>query len=81
MSFTRNKPRMVHRIRGDGNCFFRAICYAITGAEDQHLLMRDAIVAHMQNPNYSTTLQAHLDNHGQGLKNYLRRSGLKYLST
>ena len=32
----------------DGNCFFRSICYIITGSEDQHLAVRTATVDHLR---------------------------------
>ena len=28
------KPRNVHNIKGDGNCYFRCISYALSGSED-----------------------------------------------
>ena len=34
-------------IRGDGNCLFRALCYIVTGSEEQHFLLRSSIIAHM----------------------------------
>ena len=34
-------------IGGDGNCLFRALCYIISGSEDQHEDLQSAIVAHM----------------------------------
>lgn len=30
------KPNHVEKIRGDGNCFFRAISYALSGSENSH---------------------------------------------
>ena len=32
---------------GDGNCLFRSLSYIITGSEDQHFMLRTAIVQHM----------------------------------
>ena len=37
----------IRKIRGDGNCLFRAMSYIITGSEDQHLAIRHAITTHM----------------------------------
>jgi hypothetical protein len=36
-------PKKVKKIVGDGNCFFRAICFAITGDESQHANVRQLI--------------------------------------
>ena len=35
-------------IGGDGNYLFRALCYIISGSEDQHFEVRSAIIQHMQ---------------------------------
>ena len=39
----------LRRIRGDGNCLFRALSFIITGSENQHFEIRSLIVAHMFN--------------------------------
>ena len=35
-------------ILGDGNCLFRTLSFIVTGAEEQHMLIRQAIVQHMR---------------------------------
>ena len=30
------QPKVIHQIRGDGNCFFRTISFVITGSENYH---------------------------------------------
>lgn len=65
-------PNRQHHIRGDGNCFFRAVSYVISGTEDNHSQIRDLVVHRMQtNPlkqcleNYlSTKMATYLDNTG-----------------
>lgn len=42
-----NKPRLEKAIRGDGNCFFRAISFSLTNSEDFHNIIRNAVCAHM----------------------------------
>ncbi|XP_065664824.1 putative uncharacterized protein DDB_G0282133 [Hydra vulgaris] len=42
-------PLGVHRVKGDGNCFFRAVSFIITGNEDDHESIRGKIVNHMCN--------------------------------
>ena len=37
-------PTGFKNIRGDGNCMFRAFSFIITGSEDQHMLVRHAII-------------------------------------
>ena len=32
-------PASVHEVDGEGNCLFGALCYIITGSDDQHLLL------------------------------------------
>ena len=39
--------RSLKKIIGDGSCLFRALCYIITGSEQQHFALRSAIVYHM----------------------------------
>ena len=43
-NFTRkSKPDWIKRIKGDGNCFFRALSFVFTGEEDQHNVIRKKI--------------------------------------
>ena len=37
----------MRRIRGDGNCLFRAMSFIITGSDSQHYEIRSSIIAHM----------------------------------
>ena len=46
---TRPDMRSVKRIKGDGNCLFRAFSYIITGSESQHMAVRLAILSRMIN--------------------------------
>ena len=39
--------RTVKHISADGNCLFRSLAYIITGAMDQHMAVRTAILQHM----------------------------------
>ena len=41
-----NDPLTFRQIVGDGNCLFRALCFIITGSEEQHMQLRAAIVSH-----------------------------------
>ena len=43
------EPRRIHKTKEDGNCYFRAISYVLTGSEDSHGLIRHKIVNHMSN--------------------------------
>ena len=44
---TLTRPRTTHSIKGDGNCLFRTLSFIITGSEEQHTLVREAILHHM----------------------------------
>ena len=41
-------PASVHKVRGDGNCLFCALCYIIRGSERQHFKLRSLIVEHLR---------------------------------
>ena len=41
---TRPDMHSLKRIQGDGNCLFRALSYIITGSEEQHMAVRNAIL-------------------------------------
>ena len=46
------RPNSVTKIQGDGNCFFRAISFALSGTEDNHMQLRMATVNYLlQNGN------------------------------
>ena len=40
-------PKQLHSTIGDGNCFFRAISYIITGSESSYEIIREKVVRHM----------------------------------
>ena len=42
-------PYICHKIKGDGNCFYRAISKAVTGTEKNHMLVRLTICTFMTN--------------------------------
>ena len=44
---TKPDLRSTRKIGKDGNCLFWALCYIITGSEEEYLLLRSAIVADM----------------------------------
>ena len=52
---SRMKPDVVYSTKGDGNCFFRAVSYIITGSECQHKAVRDLVVQHMQTSDHLET--------------------------
>ena len=37
------KPRNVHNVKGDGNCYFRSISYALSGCEDYYDSVREVL--------------------------------------
>ena len=40
-------PNGYKGIEGDGNCLFRTFSFILTGSEDQHMAVREAILDHM----------------------------------
>lgn len=42
------EPSKCHQIRGDGNCMFRALSYAVTGRQIYHSIVRAKILSHMK---------------------------------
>ncbi len=40
-------PKTIHKTRGDGNCYFRAISYCVAGSDKFHQEIRDQVVGHM----------------------------------
>lgn len=43
----KSPPKDTISVRADGNCFFRAICVILTGAEDEHMKIREAVTKHV----------------------------------
>ena len=41
-------PRQLKLIKGDGNCYFRAISYAISGTEDFHDKVRETLCDYIE---------------------------------
>jgi len=64
------EPRRTYKTKGDGNCYFRAISYLLTGSEDNHCLLRDKVIHHMST-NLIDKLQQYLD---QNVNEYINTS-------
>lgn len=65
-----SEPRRVHVTKGDGNCYFRAISFMITGSEDSHNILRDKVVQHMEH-DIAVKLQNYLQ---QNVSDYIAQS-------
>ena len=65
-------PKRLFRIKGDGNCFFRAICYSLSGCETDHKLLRDQVVAHMSGA-INKQMNEYLNDN---TKDYINKSGM-----
>lgn len=72
-----NEPVKVKKIEGDGNCFFRALCYLLTGSQKEHLKLRNEIIMHMTD-NCSVQLQNYLI---QDVHHYIESSHMSDSST
>ena len=66
------EPRRIHKTKEDGNCYFRAISYVLTGSEDSHGLIRQKIVNHMSN-DINEKFNDYLN---QSVNDYLRESSM-----
>jgi len=44
---TRPDYRGLQKIKGDGNCLFRTLCFIITGSEDQLFALCTKIIDHL----------------------------------
>ena len=42
-------PSEIYNIKGDGNCFFRAVAYAVSGDEENHEVFRSMITSFIRN--------------------------------
>ena len=71
-------PLHVQQICGDGNCFFRALSYCLTGNELQHLLLRSLTIEHMKK--ISDIVEVNFLN-SRTLENYLSSSQMPSNST
>nr|XP_047132569.1 uncharacterized protein LOC124811261 [Hydra vulgaris] len=67
-----SRPKQIHKTIGDGNCFFRAISYIITGSECSYEIIRKKVVKHMcTHINNEMTLYMN-----QSIITYLNESGM-----
>lgn len=62
-------PKLTASIRADGNCFFRALSVLITGVEENHMTIREAITKHVSE--HSDIYRTFLQSRG-GMANYVR---------
>lgn len=71
--FEPNKPPYrLYKTKGDGNCFFRAISFCLSGSENSYHVIRDKVVQHM-----STKIKnAMTDYLNKNISQYLLESGM-----
>ncbi|XP_070566454.1 uncharacterized protein [Ptychodera flava] len=72
-------PCRTKTIKEDGNCFFRAVSYALSGTENNHNIMRVAIVKHLQEN--GAVFYSHLRSGYQSVDDYLVKSHMQDLGT
>ncbi|VDI78599.1 Hypothetical predicted protein [Mytilus galloprovincialis] len=70
-------PTNIHPIIGDGNCFFRAVSFIMTGSEDYHEAVRKHLTAYMMTIplKLSTVLPPRIT-----VRQYLQKSNMASLS-
>ena len=66
-----NKPSKIQNIKGDGNCFFRALSAEVCGSEDSHSALRQYITSLMTDTTYEKVFSDYI---GEDVKTYLERS-------
>lgn len=62
-------PKLTASVRADGNCFFRALSVLITGVEENHMTIRQAITQHVEQ--HSDIYRTFLQSRG-GMANYVQ---------
>ena len=72
------QPSRTTQISDDGNCFFRAVSYCITGSQTYHICIRHAITNHMLI--IKEDLSRFIPQH-QTIEQYLQTSCMKSLGT
>ena len=72
-------PCKTKTIKEDGNCFFRAVSYALSGTENNHNVIRLAIVKHLKEN--SAVFYSHLRSGYQSVDDYLIQSQMQDLGT
>lgn len=72
MYFGNANPERIYRVKGDGNCFFRAIAYYLTGSQEGHLHLRNVVLGHMQGA-MKHEMEAYLNS---TMENYVDSSGM-----
>ena len=72
-----HQPATTVRILGDGNCFFRALAFVITGSQDEHQELRTMTTTYMQHN--AGILSCYLDAY-ETMDEYLARTDMHSLS-
>ena len=72
-SNTNDKDLGIQHIRGDRNCYFRALSFSITGSEDNHKQLRDIVVDSIK----ISPLKEQLENYlAMNIGRYLNETGI-----
>ena len=70
-------PNGFKRIEGDGNCLFRTFSFILTGSENQHMAVRQAILDHMVRTAHLLLFQ-HIRSSHTSVQSYIASSRLDY---
>ena len=71
------ESRRIHKTKAGGNCYCRAISYALAGSEDSHELIQQKIVYHISN-DINEKLKHDIN---QSVNAYLRESSMNSYGT
>ena len=71
-------PDKIFKVAGDGNCYFRALSYLLSGTEENHAIIRSKLVERMSSIEVSSYLKLYLNCE---VSKYLIESKMKTLGT
>ena len=67
------QPDKLENVAGDGNCFFRCISRELSGCEENHAMVRDAVVAMMKDSSHHNAFSSYV---GRPCVDYLNMSAM-----
>ena len=66
------KPSLTKKIKGDGNCFYRAISFFVSGTEENHIIVCAHLLQHMLHYSAIASERFGIDN----MSSYVDQKGL-----
>lgn len=66
-------PSRLHKVQGDGNCFYRSLAFCLTGSEEDHEILRQKVANHMKGA-FRSRLEAYMN---KSLDLYLKENAIE----